>query len=384
MHNQPVFALEQYLLKYEHKAEISLCNSGLDPLTLSQLLAVCDSETRALWEQQMLGYSEPQGHPLLRAEIASLYECSNEVSDGAKQKLAPVLFAGASEAILCGLSALLSADDHCIVITPCYQSLKTVPQKLCETTTVSLQPEDGQWRLDLSAIREAIQPNTRAVVINFPHNPTGALPERAILDELVALARQYGLYLFSDEVYRGLEMPGVEPWPPLANVYERGISVGSLSKLYALPGVRTGWLACPDSAFLEAASGLKHFTSICNNTPGEILSLIALRARHALVPASKAALSSHFEQMEAFLNRHADLFEWIPPQAGCLIFPQLKRGMSAERFALDLLYTQKVLVLPGQVYDFPGEALRLSFAGRTLPQALQGVENFIGQMALVH
>jgi len=372
----PVFALEHYLLQHEHKAEFSLCNSGLDSLTLTELLAGADEETRLVWEQQNLGYSEPQGHPLLREEIASLYD--NLAWESVNT------FAGASEAIFVGAQALLSADDHAIVITPCYQSLKSIPESICPITTVSLQPLDGEWQLDVDAIRQAVRPNTRALVMNFPNNPTGALPDRSVLDELIALAREFGLYIFSDEVYRGLEQPGVAAWPPIVDVYEKGISIGSLSKLYAMPGARIGWLASHDEPFMETVTNLKHYTTICNNSSGELLGIMALRGKADILTRNRAVLTPRYTLLKDFLNQHNDLFDWIPPRAGCLIFPSLKRGLNAERFAMDLLNEAKVLVLPGQVYDFPGEHLRVSFAGKTLPEALHGLGAFIESSVLVH
>lgn len=371
MNKLPDFVLEQYLLEHEPQAELSLCSSGLDSLALSDLLPLADKETLALWEGQQLGYSEPQGHPLLRQAVSGLYDglASQDV----------ILFSGAAEAICCGLHALLSPDDHCIVITPCYQSLQSIPESICPTTTVPLQALDGQWQLDLSAVRQAVQSNTRLLVMNFPNNPTGALPSRETLTHLIELAREFGLYLFSDEVYRGLELGTVASWPALVEAYEKGITVGSLSKLFAMPGVRVGWLACRDQSVLARVMGLKHYSTICNNTPGEILALMALRAQHVIIPQNRATLAPRFTMMQDFLNRHAALFDWIPPQAGCLVFPRLLGGLSAPQFALDLLHEEKVIVLPGYLYDFPGDYLRLSYAGKTLSQALERFDTFIAK-----
>jgi aspartate/methionine/tyrosine aminotransferase len=374
MNTLPVFALEHYLLQYEHLAALSLCGSGLDSLSLKELLAFGDDETLALWEQQTLGYSEPQGHPGLRQEVGHLYP--GLATDSV------VLFSGAAEAIWCGLQALLSPGDHCIVITPCYQSLRSIPENRCATTTIALQATAHEWILDMPAVRAAIRPNTRMLVMNFPNNPTGALPSPNVLMELIALARERGLYIFSDEVYRGLELGSTPAWPALAEAYEKGVSIGSLSKLFALPGLRCGWLACQDQSVLARVTGLKHYTTICNNTPGEILALMALRAKPAIIPQNRAVLGPRYSMMQAFLNRHAALFDWIPPQGGCLVFPSLKGSLSAAQFALDLLKEEKVLALPGQLYDFPGQHLRLSYAGKTLPQALQRVENFISRHGL--
>lgn len=369
------FVLEKYLLQHEHKARLSLCNSGLDGLNLRDILAVSTEATQALWERQSLGYSEPLGHPQLRQEVSRLY--------AGLEPEHVTIFAGAAEAIYCGLHALLSPEDHCIVVTPCYQSLKSVPESVCEVSTVSLQPVERQWRLDTHAIRQAIRPNTTALILNFPNNPTGALPEHTVLDELVILAREFNLYLFSDEVYRGLELPGVEAWPAMADIYEKGVSVGSLSKLYGMPGTRVGWLACPDENLMSRVVGRRHYTTICNNGAGELLALMALQGRDKLLPRNKAVLLPQYAILRDFLERHDDLFDWIDPQAGCLVFPRLKRGLKAERFALDLLHETGVLILPGQVYEFPGEYIRLGYAGKTLPQALERFESFIAKARLI-
>jgi len=369
------FVLENYLLQHEHKAEFSLCNSGLDGLSLSELLATSTEAAKTLWERQSLGYSEPQGHPLLRQEVSQLYGSLNPGQ--------VTIFSGAAEAIYCGLHTLLSSNDHCIVVTPCYQSLKSIPESVCQVSKISLQPLDGQWQLDIAAIRQAIRPNTTALILNFPNNPTGALPARAVLDELIKLAREFNLTIFSDEVYRGLELPGVKSWPAIIDIYEKGISVGSLSKLYAMPGTRVGWLASPDQSFMNRVIGRRHYTTICNNGAGELLALIALQGRDALLPKHKSGLPPRYRQLRNFMERHEDLFDWIDPQAGCLVFPRLKRGLKAERFALDLLHETGVLILPGQVYEFPGEYLRIGYAGKTLPQALERFENFLAKIRLI-
>ncbi len=375
MNNLPPFTLEQYLLQHEHKAELSLCSSGLDSLTLRELLAFGDSETLTLWEKQTLGYSDPQGAPRLRDEIGRLYASLPARSLG--------LFSGAAEAIFCGLSALLTPQDHAIIITPCYQSLKSVPASICGITEIPLQMREQTWELDIRSIEQAIQPHTRVLVMNFPNNPTGALPSDTLRQALIALARAHDLYIFSDEVYRGLELADTPQWPPMVDAYEKGISVGSLSKLFAMPGVRCGWLACRDQSILEKAVGFKHYTTICNNGPGEILALMALRAHAEIIPRNRSVLAPRFVLMHQFLERHPAVFDWVAPQGGCLVFPRLiLQGDSsgiAERFALDLLAAEKVLVLAGQLYDFPGEFLRLSYASKTLPQALERLERFIRQ-----
>jgi len=202
------FALERYFAEHEFSAELLLCSSDVEPYALRELLALADDETRALWDGLTLGYTETAGHPLLRAEIAALYP-GLEVDD-------VLVFAGAQEAIYAFAQAALGADDHAVVVTPDYQSLHEVARAAgADVSTVELEHDSG-WALDLDDVRRALRPDTAAIVVNFPHNPTGAHIDRATLDGLVAIAEEAGALLFSDEVYRWLEHPPAEMLPGAA------------------------------------------------------------------------------------------------------------------------------------------------------------------------
>src|SRR5258707_2204401 len=173
------FALERYFARWEFAVEYLLCASDVEGYPMAELLALADVEARGLWENLRLGYTESTGHPLLRAEIASLYE-GIEADD-------ILVFAGAEEAIFCLANVLLGPDDHAIVTWPGYQSLYEVARSLgAEVTLLPLRPESG-WQLDLADLRRALRPNTRLVVANFPHNPSGALPDQATFRALVEL-----------------------------------------------------------------------------------------------------------------------------------------------------------------------------------------------------
>ena len=234
------FALERYFAEYEFSAELLLCSSDVEPYALHELLALADDETRALWDGLILGYTETAGHPLLRAEIAALYP-GLEADD-------VLVFAGAQEAVFGFAQATLGADDHAVVVTPAYQSLYEVARAAgAQVSTVELDHSSG-WALDLDEVRRELRPDTRAIVVNFPHNPTGAHIDGATLDALVELADEAGAHLFSDEVYRWLEHAPATLLPGAAELSPRALSLGVMSKTFALPGVRIGWLACRDRA----------------------------------------------------------------------------------------------------------------------------------------
>lgn len=192
-----------------------------------------------------------------------------------------------AEGILLAMHSLLSPGDHVITMTPGYTSLRTVAETAigCEVSEWAAQwsAETGEPGFTVGALRQLIRPgSTKMVVVNFPHNPTGALLSPAEWDELVCCCDKHGVWLFSDEMYRHLERDGVPTLPSAAESYSKGVSLSGLSKAYGLPGLRVGWLAAQDTEVLRRAAELKDYTTICAGAPNECLGLIALRARKTL------------------------------------------------------------------------------------------------------
>ena len=253
----PPFALERYFARWEFAAPYLLCASDVEGWPLADLLALADDEGQALWRVLRLGYTESAGHPLLRAAIAGLYAgvAPDEV----------LTFAGAEEAIFILMNVLLGPGDHAIVTWPGYQSLYAVAQAAgADVTLLRLRAEES-WALDLAAVRRALRPTTRLLVVNVPHNPTGALPDPAAFAALVALADEAGVTLFCDEVYRLLEYDPADRLPAAVDRSPRAVSLGVMSKAFGLAGLRVGWLASHDAELLRRAAGFKDYTLCCTS-----------------------------------------------------------------------------------------------------------------------
>lgn len=212
--------------------------------------------------------------------------------------------------------------------------------------------------------------------MNFPHNPTGALPDRETFAALVDMARYSGCWLLSDEVYRGLEYDASLQLPAVCDLYEHGISLGVMSKAYALAGLRVGWVACRNTDLLERLAAFKDYTTICNSAPSEILALIALRARETLLARSRAIVTGNLVHLGGFFAGWSDAFQWVRPRAGSVAFPRLTASTSIEDFAAELVEREGVLLLPGTLFGHPGNHFRLGFGRSDLPLALQGLERF--------
>jgi aspartate/methionine/tyrosine aminotransferase len=365
----PDFALERFFARWEFAAPYLLCASDVEGWRMADLLALADDETRALWEGLALGYTEAAGHPLLRAEIASLYDglTADDV----------LVFAGAEEAVFACMNVLTGPGEHVAAAWPAYQSLFEVACAAgAEVELLPMRHADG-WRLDPAAVRAAVRPATRLVVVNFPHNPTGALASHRDFAEIVAAVEASDARLFSDEVYRYLERDEGERLPAAAEVSERGISLGVMSKSFALAGLRIGWIASRDRAMLARVAAFKDYLTICSSAPAEILALIALRARARVLERSRAIVRGNLAVLERFFADWSDLVQWVPPRAGSTCFPRLEPPVNVDAFSADLRERKGVLILPGTLFGYPGAHFRLGFGRLSMPQALGRFEEFL-------
>ncbi len=361
------FALERYFARWEFAVEHLLCASDLQGYPMAELIALADPETRAMWDGLTLGYTESTGHPLLRREIAALYD-GIDPDD-------VLVFAGAEEGIFCLANVALGPGDHAIVTWPGYQSLYEVARATGADVTLHELREDAGWAIDIDLLRRQLTTATRLIVVNAPHNPTGMLPDRATFDAVVALAEESGAHLLLDEVYRFLEFDAADRLPAGADATARGISLGVMSKSFAMAGLRIGWLATRDRDLLARCARFKDYTTICSAAPSEVLALIGLRARDAVLARSREIVGANLERLDAFFDDWADRFTWIRPRAGSVGFPRLTvPGVTIDEWAASLIEAEGVLLLPGSQFGYGGNHFRLGFGRTDLPAALDRLE----------
>ncbi|GLF95390.1 pyridoxal phosphate-dependent aminotransferase [Streptomyces yaizuensis] len=333
----PDFRLETYLSRWEFTARHHLTASDVRTMSLRDLLALADDADRTAFETLSLGYTETFGDPELREVIAGTYERvrADDV----------ICFAGAEEGLYLAMNVLLGSGDHAVVATPNYQAAETVPLALCEVTGVALD-EGRDWALDLDRVAAAIRPNTRVVSVNFPNNPTGKVIPAADFTALAEMCDERGIHLFSDEVYRGLERDPARTLPQAADLSERALSLNVTSKSLGLPGLRIGWIACRDRALRSRLERAKHYTSICNAAPSEVLARIALKARGTILERNRALIAEQLPLFDAFFAGFPGLFEWQAPDGGCVAWPRYLGADGVEEFCARLVAEAGVLLLP--------------------------------------
>jgi len=363
----PPFALERYFARYEFAVRHLLCSSDCESMSIQDLLSL-EPGAGERFLGLRLGYTESSGSPSLRQEICRLYD-----GIGPEQIL---VHAGAEEAIFLFMHAALEKGDHMIVQRPCYQSLFEVARGIgCPVTAWQAREENG-WCPDLGELKSLIRPDTKVIIINTPHNPTGFHMGIGQLRELVSLADANGITVFSDEVYRGLEQKESDRLPAACTLSARAVSLGVMSKTYGLAGLRIGWIGTRNERVRTRMASLKDYTTICSSAPSEFLAEVALRHGETIAAGNRALISSNLALLDAFFARHPDSFQWRRPQAGPIAFPRLILG-DVNSFCDRLAGAKSVLLLPGTLYADQGNHFRIGFGRKSLPQGLQRLEEFI-------
>jgi aspartate/methionine/tyrosine aminotransferase len=238
-----------------------------------------------------------------------------------------------------------------------------------------VETETG-WQLDLDHLAELLIPKTKLLVINVPHNPTGYLPTLAEFEMILTLAAARGVWLFCDEMYRGLEYDPAARLPLAGERYERAISLWGMSKTFGLAGLRLGWLALQDQAVLADLIRWKDYTTICSSAPGEFLARLALDQAQAIIQRNLAIIQHNLSVIHDFMVKRADFFAWREPLAGPIAFARLRQD-SAATFCQQLVQDCGVLLVPATVFDFGDSHLRFGLGRRNFPEGLAVLDAYL-------
>jgi aspartate/methionine/tyrosine aminotransferase len=370
------FHTERFFARHEFTAPYLLCASDCESLTVDELLQLAGAYWASLGELR-LGYTETQGAPVLRERIAELYsevDADQIIGLGAPE-----------EGIFITMHALLEPNDEVVVLSPYYDSLLNVAEYLgCRVARWFLSEADGTahggagWRLNLTALERLVTLRTKLVIVNFPHNPTGYLPSLEEWQALIRIVERAGAWLFSDEMYRGLEYDPSARLPSGCDLYKRAITLCGLSKTYGLPGLRTGWLALQVRSLRDRILSWKDYTTICASAPSEALAQIALQVGDLLAERNRRIILENLALAESFFARWRSVFRWNRPQAGSVALVGLRAG-SAQRFCDRLVAEQGVLLLPSTGLGFGDSHLRFGFGRRSFPDALEQLDCYLAR-----
>ncbi len=362
------FALERYFDRHEFSARYLLSCSDCEPLEMARLLDLADDECRRLWKGLSLGYTQTAGLPALREAVAGTY-----------QGLDPedVMVVVPEEGVFLFMQASLEPGDHVICTFPGYQSLYALARAIGCDVSLWTPEEEPNWHFSLTSLERLIRKDTRLVVANFPHNPTGTLPTRDELTALVELVGSHGARLFSDEMYRLLELGGAATLPAACELHPRAVTLSGLSKAFGLPGLRVGWLATRDRELRRRVAELKDYTTICASAPSEVLALAALRARDVILAEQRARLTRNLATLDAFMQSHQDRLRWGRPQAGSVCFPRLLFTEGAESFCQTLVEEAGIMLVPSSLFEYGARHVRIGFGREGFTQVLDRFAEYL-------
>ena len=364
------FLTEHFFARYEFSTPYQLCNSDCETVTVAELLEMAGITPEALGQLE-LGYTETQGHPQLREAIANTY-ATVDAED-------VIVLGSPVEGIYLAARALLEPDDEVIVLTPAYDALINLFEHIVGSGRVkkwAFRPTATGWTLNVAELRQLISSQTKLLVVNFPHNPTGFLPAQDQLAELARLVEEHDLWLFYDEMYYGLVHSGTAPIPSAADVADRAVVLSGLSKTHGLPGLRSGWLVIRDRTVRDRLLNWKYYTSICPPAPSEFLALAALSAREKLRQRSIALIEQNLALATAFFERWPDLFIWRPPEAGSTALVEMDVP-SVSAFAEKLAAEAGVLIHPAVTLGGSDRQMRMGFGRAGFGEALAQFESYL-------
>lgn len=337
--NIPIFELERVQSLFENTVDYNLTESGFHPYTLSELL-----EANQLTELQnlVLGYGQTNGSIPLRKRISDLYEGVDETNI--------LVTNGSSEANFVACHTLLEKGDEVVVMVPNYMQIWGIAKEMgCDVRTFQLR-EAHQWAPDLEELKKVVSPKTKMIAVCNPNNPTGYTLTREEMQEIVDIAQSVDAWVYSDEVYRGAELDG-HMIPSFIGMYEKVMVNGGLSKAYALPGLRLGWLVGPE-ALVNDGWAYHDYTSITAGVMSHYIGEIALRPekRKQILDRNRTMLNENLKAVSNWMDGYGDLFQYIPPKGGGMLFIRYGMDINSTEMA-DWLRTEKsVFILAGDCY----------------------------------
>jgi len=364
----PPFKLERYFARYEFSTPFQLSPSDCEGVPMQGILDMADEETLEMWRCLHLGYTESRGLSKLREEIAKLH---GDVEQDDIQVVAP------EEGIFIAMQTLLNKGDRVVTTYPAYQSLFEIAKSMgCEVDHWTPDEKQG-WRYDLDDLGEKLTSNTKLLVVNFPHNPTGALPRKEDYEQMMSMAKERGVTVFSDEMFRFLELDPADRLPSAVELDEKAISLSGMSKTFGLAGMRIGWLVSKNRKMLRRMQSYRHYTTGCSSAPSEVLALIALRAKQKIITENVERIRRNIAELDRFFSEYSHVASWVRPRAGCVCFPKLELDETASSFCKRAINEAGIMILPSTVYDYGNRHFRVGYGRQDFPETLDRFKDFL-------
>ena len=365
------FAVEEWMNAYETGARYNIAETCVDSVSMDELFSLCGEDREAFWRSfsaRRLTYGDIEGAPAFREGVCRLYRTLRP-----EELVTTHGAAGANHHVF---YSLVEPGDRVISIMPSYQQLYSIPESYgAQLRLLQLKPENG-YLPDLTELRALAVPGTKLICVNNPNNPTGALMSAELLREIVEIARGVGAYVLCDEVYRHLTQE--EQWcESIVDLYEKGISVSSMSKVFSLAGLRLGWIATHDEAARRAFLSHRDYNHISCGMFDEALAAVALKNCDKLLARNRGIVRENLALLDQWAQGEPRL-SYRKPQAGTTALVYYDYDLPSYDFCARMYYETGAFVTPGDCFEQP-KSMRIGYASdpETLRDGLAAVSAFL-------
>ena len=366
------FGVEDWMDRYEEGARYNITDTCAKPLTLDELFSITGEDRNAFMEalfQREQTYGPIWGSPVLKEKISSLYEqvkpdeiLTEHGATGGNQHI---------------FFSLIRPGDRVIAFTPSYQQFYSAPRSLgAQVTVLHLRRENG-YMPDLDELRKAAARGVRMICLNNPNNPTGSLIPKDMMEEIVDIARNAGAYLFCDEVYAGVSQKDGDECLSVADLYEKGIATGSMSKAFSLAGLRLGWLATRDREALAQFRRVRDYDLVSCSLFDEAVAALALSHKEKILDRNREIVRHNLPILEKWVAGEEGIF-FVKPKAGTMALVYYDRDISSRLFCHRMYYETGAFNVPGDCFDEP-HSFRVGYAHdpEMLKKGLAAVSEFL-------
>lgn len=362
------FEIEEYYDDFGDAAEIDMSSSECEPLSVREVLELTGTNPNELLSLP-LGYTSTNGAPSLRAALARADAWANPDDY--------LVFNSSGEAMYAAFAGILSAGDHVIAHVPSYQSLHENAAALGCRVSPWVARYDEAWALDLDELERLIRKETKLIVINSPHNPTGFVFEADALKRLVGIAEKHGLIVLADELFLGLELDSELRHQPLFQSSRSVVSLAGLAKSAGAPGLRIGWIASQDDATRARIINVKRYLSRCVAAPSEMLAERIVSVRSELQARNRQIACRNRDTLNHFFKLFDDRFAWIEPKAGNTGFPKLRHALDTHSFCTQVRNEAGVMLVPGETFMHGAGCFRIGFGKTQMAEGIRRLRSWL-------
>ena len=353
------FKIEEWMNKYEASARYDLTTTCISPLCIGEL-----PFSNEIFKTK-LSYGDITGSTRLKENICSLYE--NQKTENITITHGAI---GANQLVFL---SLLEAGDEVVSIVPTYQQHYSIPKSLGAEVKLYFLKEENNWLPDLEELDRVLTPKTKLLCLNNPNNPTGSVIPDLTLEKIVEIAKKKNIWILSDEVYRGLNLIGKPYSKSIADLYERGISVGSMSKTYSLPGLRVGWVV----GRLDLINEINHqrqYNTISVSILDDYFASVALENRDYIAKRNFGIMHNGFNILSDWLRENPD-FHCVLPSGGTTVLLKYNTSLPSREYCRKLQKDTGVALLPGETLEMEGY-VRLGYCAENLKEALDIISGY--------